>query len=59
MSPSCRGWQAAAQEFCARHALPDEVIAPLAEHLLANLERVPGGGGAEARALGACGGSFA
>ncbi|KAK9832637.1 hypothetical protein WJX81_006000 [Elliptochloris bilobata] len=35
---------AAAREFCARHALPDEVVAPLAEHLAANLERVPGAG---------------
>jgi hypothetical protein len=36
--------QAAAWGFCARHALPEEVIAPLAEHLAANLERVPGAG---------------
>jgi len=36
--------QAAARGFCERHALPEEVVAPLAEHLAANLERVPGAG---------------
>ena len=40
---ACARWvrQAAAQEFCARHELPPEVVAPLAEHLAANLERIP------------------
>lgn len=40
---ACACWvrQAAAQEFCARHELPPEVVAPLAEHLAANLERIP------------------
>ncbi len=36
--------QAAARGFCERHALPEEVVAPLTEHLAANLERVPGAG---------------
>lgn len=43
--------QEAARGFCARHALPGEVAAPLAEHLAANLERVPGIAAGVCRAL--------